>query len=81
MSGANTLQRRELKFKYCECGCKCYTAKGLRDSYSIFSDLKSECYYLRINNGDSRGFAGFTRAMLAAEQNETRAFQDYAKGK
>ncbi len=72
-----TLTRRPLHFEYCECGCKCNTARGLRAYYSIFLASKS---LLRINRQEPKEYESYELAKAAAEENEDKAFADYAAG-
>ncbi|MFA6593925.1 MAG: hypothetical protein WCT16_01580 [Candidatus Buchananbacteria bacterium] len=65
-------KRKRLVFEYCECGCKCYTANGRKNSYSIFWDLRTGDFpfHLRVNNGDWRHYQSYKGAKIAANNTE-----------
>lgn len=73
-----TLTRKPLHFEYCECGCKCYTARGLRDYYSIFWGSN---FLLRVNREDPKEYGHYELAKVAAEENEDKSFANYCAGK
>lgn len=57
-----------LKFEYCECGCKGYSAEGF--PYWIFWDLKDK-YYLHLGHGISSMKVGVYSSLKQAEGRAT----------
>lgn len=63
----------KLKFEYCECGCKCYTAYKRGIFYSIFWDLEKDRFYLTFDRWTELGkYKSYKKAQKAANKHYKR---------